>query len=172
MHDEMVQTVNGVIAQMGEVERRIINQINEANEVMRKQGSDFTLSIIEKERGLNETIQRGIEGVQKFVYGVTEELHQKRVEVNSKYAKKFTKIKDVIAKYFEKYDMDLEECKINMKVLNQKYADWSKILIEPTSFNEARLYAVETRLHEEEEIRLKEQEFMREMLKKLIFSLE
>jgi len=42
---------------------------------MRKQGSDFTLSIIEKERGLNETIQRGIEGVQKFVYGVTEELH-------------------------------------------------------------------------------------------------
>ncbi len=92
--------------------------MKEANEVMKKQGSDFNRSISEKEKGLNETIQRGIEGVQKFVYGVTEELHQKRIEVNSKYAKKFTKIKDVIAKYFDKYDVDLEECKINMKVLN------------------------------------------------------
>jgi hypothetical protein len=43
-----------------------------------------------------------------------------------------------------------------MKVLNQKYADWSKILIEPTSLNEARLFALETRIHEEEEIRIKE----------------
>ena len=47
-------------------------------------------------------------------------MHQKRIEVNSKYASKFTKIKDVIAKYFEKYDIDLEECKLNIKVMNQK----------------------------------------------------
>lgn len=59
-----------------------------------------------------------------------------------------------------------------MKVLNQKYADWSKVLIEPTSLNEARLYALETRIHEEEEIRIKEQEYMRDVIKKLIFSLE
>ena len=172
MREEVVHTVNGVAMQMAEMEKRILQEIKEANEGMKRQGSEFTASISEKEKTLSDTIQRGIEGVQKFVYAVTEELHQKRIEVNSKYAKKFTKIKDVIAKYFEKYDLDLEECKINMKVLNQKYADWSKILIEPTSFNEARLYAVETRLHEEEEIRLKEQEFVRELLKKLIFSLE
>jgi hypothetical protein len=103
---------------------------------------------------------------------VSDELHQKRVEVNTKYARKFQKIKDVIAKYFDKYDVDLEECKINMKVLNQKYADWSKVLIEPTSLNEARLYALEARLHEEEEIRINEQEYMRDLMKKLIFSLE
>lgn len=59
-----------------------------------------------------------------------------------------------------------------MRVLNQKYADWSKVLIEPTSLNEARLYALETRLHEEEDIRIKEQEYVRDLLKKLIFSLE
>ncbi len=78
----------------------------------------------------------------------------------------------MIAKYFEKYDIDLEELKINMKVLNQKYTDWSKILIEPSSLNEARLYALETRIHEEEEIRIKEQEYLRDTMKKLIFSLE
>ena len=45
-------------------------------------------------------------------------------------------------------------------------------MIEPTSLNEARLYALETRLHEEEETRIKEQEFVRDTVKKLIFSLE
>ena len=94
------------------------------------------------------------------------------MELNTKYTRKFSKVKDVIAKYFEKYDTDMEELKINMKILNQKYADWSKILIEPTSLNEARVYALETRLHEEEEIRIKEQEYMRDILRKLLFSLE
>ena len=59
-----------------------------------------------------------------------------------------------------------------MRQLNQKYADWSKILIEPSSLNEARLYALETRMHEEEEIRIKEYEYVRDLMKKLIFSLE
>ena len=62
--------------------------------------------------------------------------------------------------------------KLNMKILNQKYIDWSKILIEPTSLNDARLFALETRLHEEEELRIKEYEYMRDLMKKLIYSLE
>ena len=37
----------------------------------------------------------------------------------------------------------------------EKYQDWSKVLIEPTSLNDARLFALESRLHEEEEIRIK-----------------
>lgn len=110
--------------------------------------------------------------MEKYVHGVASEMNKSRIEVNTKYSRKFSKVKDVISKYFEKYDIDMEELKINMKVLNQKYADWSKILIEPTSLNEARVYALETRIHEEEEIRIKEQEYMRDLLKKLIFSLE
>jgi predicted Ser/Thr protein kinase len=66
----------------------------------------------------------------------------------------------------------MEELKINMRILNQKYVDWSKVLIEPQSLNEARLYALETRLHEEEEVRIKESEHVRDLMKKLVFSLE
>ena len=40
--------------------------------------------------------------------------------------------------------------------MNKKYEDWSKILIEPSSLNVARLFALETRLHEEEKVRIKE----------------
>lgn len=53
-----------------------------------------------------------------------------------------------------------------------KYQDWSKVLIEPASMNDARLYSLESRVHEEEEIRIKEYDFMRDLLKKLIYSLE
>ena len=97
---------------------------------------------------------------------------RQRLEVQEKYEKKFVKVKEVITSYFEKYDVDMEELKINMNVLNQKYAEWSKILIAPTSLNDARLYSLETRLHEEEELRIKEYEYMRDLIKKLIFSLE
>ncbi len=70
-----MNAVSGVTAQIAELEKRVLLQINEANDVMRRQGADFTQSIADKEKSLTDTIQRGIEGVQTFVYGVTEELH-------------------------------------------------------------------------------------------------
>ena len=53
-----------------------------------------------------------------------------------------------------------------------KYENWSKVLIEPAYMNEARLYTLETRIHEEEEIRVREYDFLRDFLRKLIFSFE
>lgn len=53
-----------------------------------------------------------------------------------------------------------------------KYQDWSKVLIEPASMNDARLFSLESRMHEEEEIRIREYEFLRDLMKKLIYSLE
>ena len=53
-----------------------------------------------------------------------------------------------------------------------KYENWSKVLIEPSSLNDARLYALESRIHQEEDIRVKEYEFLQDFLKKLIYSIE
>lgn len=52
-----------------------------------------------------------------------------------------------------------------------KYENWSKVLIEPSSLNDARLFALETRIHEEEDIRIKEFEKMRDIIKKLLYSI-
>ena len=71
-----------------------------------------------KDTELNLIVKTGIEGVHRFVQGVADDLNQKRLEVNNKYSRKFSKVKDVIAKYFEQYDVDMEELKINMRVLN------------------------------------------------------
>jgi hypothetical protein len=78
----------------------------------------------------------------------------------------------VCCKYFEKYDLELETVQIKASNVMDKYQHWSKVLIEPATMNDARLFSLESRMHEEEEIRIKEYEFVRDLLKKLIYSLE
>lgn len=165
-------SVDQLAAKVTEIEQFAISQI----EGLTSSVDDFkewTRDAINKKEAI---MMKHVESVNQSLIKLVEEtaadMNQKRIEIQIKYEKKFNKIKDVITKYFERYDADLEELKINMKVLNQKYADWSKILIEPSSLNEARLYALETRLHEEEDIRIKEYEYVRDLMKKLIFSLE
>jgi hypothetical protein len=53
-----------------------------------------------------------------------------------------------------------------------KYENWSKVLIEPSSLNDARLYSLETRIHEEEDVRVQEVESLKDAMKKLIFSMQ
>lgn len=82
------------------------------------------------------------------------------------------KIKGVCSDYFLQYEGDLEEMRIRTHVLENKYADWSKVLIEPASINDARLFAAEARLQEEEDMRIKEYTFLRDLMRKLIYSFE
>jgi hypothetical protein len=44
--------------------------------------------------------------------------------------------------------------------------------VEPASLNDARLFALESRIHEEEEIRITEYDYIKDFIKKLIYSLE
>ena len=53
-----------------------------------------------------------------------------------------------------------------------KYENWSKVLIEPSSLNDARLFSLETRIHEEEDIRIKEFEKMRDIIRKLVYTIQ
>ena len=54
----------------------------------------------------------------------------------------------------------------------RKYKNWSKVLIEPQTLNEARLHVLETKINQEEEVREKEYRFMQDIIRKLIFSFE
>jgi hypothetical protein len=125
-----------------------------------------------KEKGILERQDKAINENKQYLEKVAKEFRYERVEMSDRIEKKLLKVKQVISTYFEKYDVDLEDLKINIKTLNQKYSDWTKALIEPSSLNEARLFSLETRVHEEEEIRIKEYDYLRELFKKLVFSLE
>jgi hypothetical protein len=86
--------------------------------------------------------------------------------------KSLKQIKEVCTQYFYNYEDSLEEVKIRTHLLENKYSEWSKLLIEPTTVNEARLFALETRVHEEEDMRIKEYDFLRDLMRKLLYSLE
>lgn len=81
-------------------------------------------------------------------------------------------IKSVCSKYFEHYELDLEELRLRTGTLENKYKDWSKVLIEPSTMNEARVFSLEARIEKEEDTRIQEFEFTRDLLRKLVYSLE
>ena len=56
--------------------------------------------------------------------------------------------------------------------LENKYKDWSKVLIEPATMNDARVFALESRMENEEELRCNEFDFMKDLMRKLVYSLE
>jgi hypothetical protein len=64
------------------------------------------------------------------------------------------------------------ENKIQQQVVMNKYENWSKVLIEPSSLNDARLYSLETRIHEEEDVRVQEIESLKDAMKKLVYSMQ
>merc|ERR1712166_407280 len=76
------------------------------------------------------------------------------------------------SEWFDKTEISVEENKIRQHLLEDKYVEWQRIVIEPQSLNDARLFSVESRVNEEEEMRVKEFEFIKELIKKLVYSLE
>ena len=86
--------------------------------------------------------------------------------------RQFTEVKKVCAEYFERYDVTIEETMMRTKHMEEKYENWSKTLVEPTALNVARLYALENALNQEEAARMQESRFMKEILAKLVFSID
>lgn len=129
-------------------------------------------SVNSKEKELTELMDAKVKTIQTFVDENIEDMVQERKATLAKYEKQFNQIKLVCCKYFEKYDSELERVQIIANNVMDKYQDWSKVLIEPASMNDARLFSLESRVHQEEEIRIKEFEFLRDSIKKLIYSFE
>jgi hypothetical protein len=129
-------------------------------------------SVNAKERELTDLMAKQIKSIQTFVDDNVTDMISERKAALQKYEKMFSQIKMVCCKYFDKYDTELETIKIKTSSVMEKYQDWSKVLIEPSSLNDARLFSLEARIHQEEEIRIKEFDFMKDCIKRLIYSFE
>ena len=131
-----------------------------------------TTQMRQQEKELVNRFSGQFNEVNDFMTKSVDFLKKEAKNTNEKFLKSVKNIKQVCSNYFGKYEADLEELKIKIDNLQYKYKDWQRILIEPTTMNEARLFSVESRITEEEEMRIKEYEYMRDMLKKLLYSLE
>jgi len=59
-----------------------------------------------------------------------------------------------------------------MRDLENKQENWVKVLIKPQELNQARLYAIEQRIKENETTRVDDMNFTKEVIKKFIFTIE
>ena len=98
-------------------------------------------------------------------------INEERQSAADKSVKQYNELRAASTDFFAKYDQRMETLEMQASLMSKKYEEWSKVLIEPTSLNVARLYALETRLHEEETLRIKENQFVSENMKRLIYTL-
>ena len=129
-------------------------------------------SVNAKEKELTDLMEKNMTKIQTCVDENIEDMVEERKATLQKYEKQFNQIKLVCCKYFERYDIELEQVKLKAKNVMDKYQDWSKVLVEPASLNDARLFSLESRIHEEEEMRITEFDYLKEAIKKLIYSIE
>lgn len=92
-------------------------------------------------------VDRKMYEIQTFVNENIDDMVAERKAALAKYEKQFNQIKLICCKYFEKYDTELEVVQIKANNVMEKYQDWSKVLIEPSSMNDARLFSLEARMH-------------------------
>jgi hypothetical protein len=59
-----------------------------------------------------------------------------------------------------------------VKDLERQQEQWVQMLIKPQELNQARLYAIETRIQENEQSKMREVDFLKETIKKLIYAIE
>lgn len=85
---------------------------------------------------------------------------------------KVSKVKDIWATYFEKYDSVNLSNEKKFEKVNNTFIEWKEIVIKPLNNSEARLFAAETRLKETEDLMIKTFAHNREVMKKLVFALE
>ena len=78
---------------------------------------------------------------------------EERKKVATKIEKQYNEIKNVCCNYFDRYDRELGSMSKILTDNKDKYENWVEKFIEPSTFNDARLFALETRFNEEEEMR-------------------
>ena len=110
--------------------------------------------------------------VKKYMTSNVEKMREVTANSASNLTSSLKQIKTVCSNYFQHYELDLEELRLRAGTLENKYKDWSKVLIEPATMNDARVFALESRMESEEEARIKEHDFMKDILRKLVYSLE
>ena len=121
---------------------------------------------------LLKTIKNESDQLKSVIVKTKDEVTVQREEAQSKFEDKIRKIKEVSAQFFNKYDKKLTGYDDSMKELEKTIEEFAKLLVKPQEVNQARLFAIETRMKETEDFRLKEISFIKDVFKKLIFALE
>lgn len=110
--------------------------------------------------------------MKESVDAIKSNLEKTMNEVLSKNKTQILKIKDVCTKYFDKNDDAIKTMQDKVKIVDTTFDEFMNNVVKPQQLGEARLFAVETRLKEEEDLRILELSHIKDIMKKLIFAIE
>ena len=85
-------------------------------------------------------------------------------EVIGKNRAQVIKIKDICTKYFEKNDDSMKIMQEKVKIVDTTFNEFLNNVVKPQQFSEARLFTVETRLKEEEDLRILEVSHVKDVI--------
>lgn len=131
-----------------------------------------TTSVQSKEAELTKKINDLEADLRGKIEESVRQMDEDRNKLIGKLEKQYKDIQIICCNYFDKYDKELSLVKDGLSNSNDKYSHWVKKLIEPSSFNDARLFALETRFEEEEEMRFAQIETFKDLFKKLVYTFE
>lgn len=150
---------------MGEVQTSLNKEITE----VRKSGFDM---LKQTERELVDRFSDQYAEVKKYMTENMDKMREITQNSQQNLLNSIRQIKTVCSNYFQHYELNLEELRLRNATIENKFKDWSKVLIEPATMNDARVFALESRMEQEEEARMKEFDFMKDIVRKLVYSLE
>jgi hypothetical protein len=86
--------------------------------------------------------------------------------------KKIIKVKEICASYFKNYEESLKMLKNKFIVVHDAFEAWNQNVLKPNELKEATLFSMECRLKEIEKSRYIEMESIKDVINKLIYTLE
>jgi hypothetical protein len=137
-----------------------------------KTTKDFNIKIERTVIDFDTKLQNKVDSLKEYVTTETNNVNKNNDGIYERYDEKLRRIKDVCAQYFSKYEKHLVNHQTIVKDLERQQEQWVKMLIQPQELNQARLYAVETRIKENENNKMRDNDFVKETIKKLIYAME
>eukprot|EP00347_Sterkiella_histriomuscorum_P022884 403336796 len=128
--------------------------------------------LLRTKEDLQQSIKNESLELKNYINLTKDEIYNDRGNIQNKYDDKLRKIKEICSQYFNKYEKELLNNQEKMKELDARCEEWAKLIVQPQELNQARLFAIETRMKESEEFKVKEVNFIKDTLKKLIFAME
>jgi hypothetical protein len=171
-HEDMNKVKEEIVATKEELEKNL----GDANELNQQRHTDGKQQFRQELAALRDELQMGqkseLEKLNSNVMAIVQKVNTNNDGIYEKFDEKLRKIKDVCAQYFSKYEKHLINHQTIVKDLERQQEQWVKMLIQPQELNQARLYAVETRIKEGEGNKLRDVDFLKETMKKLIYAIE
>lgn len=171
-NESLTKTREELISRIEELDRTQLEYAEENVKKHSEQKMEMNKNVKNLKDEFNTKLNNDIHKLREYVKDTTEKVNRSNNDIYDQYENKLRTIKDVCAQYFSKYEKHLINHQTIVKDLERQQEKWVEMLIKPQELNQARLFSIESRIKENEHNKMREFDFVKETIKKLIYAME